>query len=112
MLKVASDFHKDLFKKENPSGFSLQNNFFSASEKVSPTENELLEAPFSKTEVKETIFSSYPDGPPGSDGIPFLFYQHFWDLVKNDLLDLFQAFHRGELDPATYSWGVCWGQVK
>ena len=25
--------------------------------------------------------------------------------MKNDLLDLFQAFHRGELDPATYSWG-------
>ena len=39
MLKVASDFYKDLFKKENPSGFSLQNIFFSASEKVSPAEN-------------------------------------------------------------------------
>ena len=74
MLKVASDFYKDLFKKENPSGFSLQNNFFSASEKVSPAENELLEAPFSETEVKEAIFSSYPDGAPGPDGIPFLFY--------------------------------------
>ena len=102
MLKVASDFYKDMFKKENPSGFSLQNNFFPASEKVSPAENELLEAPFSETEVKEAIFSSYPDGAPGPDGIPFLFYQHFWDLVKNDLLDLFQAFHREELDPATY----------
>ena len=102
MLKVASDFYKDLFNKENPSGFSLQSNFFSASEKVSPAKNELLEAPFSETEVKEAIFSSYPDGAPGPDGIPFLFYQNFWDLVKNDLLDLFQAFHRGELDPATY----------
>ena len=57
MLKVASDFYKDLFKKENPSGFSLQNNFFSASEKVSPTKNELLEAPFSETEVKEAILA-------------------------------------------------------
>src|SRR3954463_11657681 len=71
ILKVASDFYKDLFKKENPSGFSLQNNFFSASQKVSPAENKLLEAPFSKTEVKEAIFSSYPDGDPGPDGIPF-----------------------------------------
>ena len=34
MLKVASDFYKDLFKKENPYGFSLQNIFFSASKKV------------------------------------------------------------------------------
>ena len=49
--------------------------------------------------MKEAIFSSYPDGAPGPDVIPFLFYQHFWDLVKNDLLDIFQAFHRGELDP-------------
>ena len=38
MLKVSSDFYKDLFKKENPSGFSLENNIFSASEKVSPAE--------------------------------------------------------------------------
>ena len=86
MLKVASDFYKDLFKKENPSGFSLQNIFFSASKKVSPAENELLEAPFSETEVKEAIFSSYPDGAPGPDGIPFLFYEHFWNLLMGGLL--------------------------
>ena len=73
-MKVASDFYKDLFKKENPSGFSLQNNFVSASEKVSRAENELLEAPFSETEVEEAIFSSYPDGAPGPDVISFLFY--------------------------------------
>ena len=45
-LNEASNFYKDLYKKQTPSGFSLQNNFFSASEKVSPAENELLEAPF------------------------------------------------------------------
>ena len=57
MLKVATDFYKYPFKKENPSGFSLQNNFFSATKKVSPAENELLEAPFSETEVKEAILA-------------------------------------------------------
>ena len=103
---------KTCLRKKTLLGSLYKTIFFSASEKVSPAVNELLEAPFSETEEKEAIFSSYPDGAPGPDGIPFLFYQHFWDLVKNDLLDLFQAFHRGELDPATYSWGVYWGHVK
>ena len=30
--------------------------------------------------------------------IPFFFYQHFWDLVKKDLMDMFSDFHKGEFD--------------
>jgi len=61
-------------------------------------ENEMLEAPFSESEIKEAVFDSYADGAPGPDGFSFLFYQHFWDLVKQDLMSLFKLFERGELD--------------
>jgi hypothetical protein len=35
---------------------------------------------------------------PGPDGLPFLFYQQILDLVKSDLLVLFDDFHRDKLD--------------
>jgi hypothetical protein len=44
------------------------------------------------------VFDSYSDGAPGPDGLPFFFYQHFWELIKKDLLRLFDEFYRGRLD--------------
>jgi hypothetical protein len=44
------------------------------------------------------VFDSHPNGAPGPDGISFRFYQKFWDLVKNDLLDLFSDFCHDKLD--------------
>ncbi|XBH61956.1 hypothetical protein VPH35_116304 [Triticum aestivum] len=52
MLNVASDFYKDLFKNKNSSGLKIKTDFFSAGEKVTPAENEVLEAPFTEEEVK------------------------------------------------------------
>lgn len=77
MLKVASSFYKDLFKKEDRKGFRLSDSFFSLEEKVDQADNDALQAPFSEKEVKEAVFGSYSDGAPGPDGLPFLFLQHF-----------------------------------
>jgi hypothetical protein len=65
---------------------------------VSSEENEFLTAPFSEKEVKEAIFSCYPEGAPGPDGLSFLFYQKFWELIKGDILAMFEDFYKGELD--------------
>lgn len=44
------------------------------------------------------MFDSYSYGAPGPDGLPFLFYQQFWEIVKGDLLELFEEFYRGSLE--------------
>ena len=98
MLGVAVDFYKDLFKKEHNSGFTLSSDFFFAEELVTLVENENLESPFTEEEIKKAVFDSYPDGAPGPDGIPFFFYQHFWEVIKVDLIAMFNDFHKGELD--------------
>jgi hypothetical protein len=71
----------------------LVDDFFSE-EKVSNAQNAILEAPCS-VEVKKAVFDSYSDGAPGSDGLSFVFYQKFWDLLKNYIMDLFADFSKG-----------------
>jgi hypothetical protein len=97
MLEHAVDFYKSLFRKEPDSNISLGDDFWEENEKVTSVENELLTAPFTE-EVRVALFSSYADGAPGPDGLPFLFYQVFWDTVKADLLNLVNSFENNNLN--------------
>jgi hypothetical protein len=91
MLKVATDYYKDMFKQETRPATRLQDTFFSENEKVSLEENLMLGSAFTEEEVKIAVFGSYVDGAPGPGGIPFMFYHKFWDVVKNDLISMFNA---------------------
>lgn len=102
ILKVAGGFYKTLFRKDSQRACSLNNDFFSAEEKLSPNESETPQAPFSEEEIKKSVFDTYADGAPGPDGIPFFFYQHFWDLIKHDLIEMFDDFHKGKIDICIY----------
>jgi hypothetical protein len=70
----------------------------SEDEKVTIDENEMLSKSFSEEEIREVVFSSYADGAPGPDGLSFMFYQSFWDVVKTDLVEMFNAWHGDNLD--------------
>ena len=50
---------------------------------MSQDENAMLEAAFTEDEIKEAVFGSYAEGAPGPDGLPFLFYQKFWEVICN-----------------------------
>jgi hypothetical protein len=65
---------------------------------VTHEENDPLQAPFLKEEVKDAVFSCYPKGAPGPDGLPFLFFQKFRGFVKGDLMQLVTSFQDGSLD--------------
>jgi hypothetical protein len=53
---------------------------------------------FTKEEVKNVVSSSYVDGAPCPDGHSSMFYQTFWDIVKHDLIAMFNAWYRDDLD--------------
>lgn len=57
-----------------------------------------LTAPFTEAEIKEAVFGCLLEEPQVLDGLSFLFYQKFWNLIKNDLIAIFHDFYKGELD--------------
>jgi hypothetical protein len=98
MLKIAIDYYKDLFCLEPRPEIRLKPDFFSDEEKVSIAKNEILGGVFSEEEVKEAVFGSYADGAPGPDGLSFIFYQTYWDIVKGDLIAMFNEWYNDNLD--------------
>ena len=98
MMEVAVNFYKDVFKNEGRPNIHLADDFWSHNKKVPEEENNVLTAPFTELEIQEAVFSCYAEGAPGPDGISFVFYNKFWDLVKGDLVNMFNEFFSGELD--------------
>lgn len=49
-----------------------------------------LVMPFTIEEIKEAVDSFKGDKSLGPNGFTMCFYQHFWDLVKDDMFSLFQ----------------------
>jgi len=106
MLQHAGEFYKSLFGQEPTLGLSLGENFWSAEEILKEEERGFLEASFFEREVEDAVFGSYAEGAPGPDGLPFLFYQVFWEVVKEDLLNLFRAFEDGSLNLARLNYAT------
>ena len=91
-------FYKSLFRKEPDTSVKLDSDFWEEDEKVSSVENELLEAPFTEEEVKVALFGSYADGAPRPNGLPFLFYQVLWEIIKSNLMNLVTLFESSKLN--------------
>jgi hypothetical protein len=72
---------------------------------VSIVENGLLTAPYSEDEVKKAVFQMEHNKAPGPNGFPAEFYQNFWEVIKEDLLELFSSLHAGQLELFRLNFG-------
>ncbi|WVZ81338.1 hypothetical protein U9M48_028727, partial [Paspalum notatum var. saurae] len=87
----------NLFGHPETSDVVLNENRIDDIPQVSPQENDLLSAPFTVDEVRFAIFQMEHNKAPGPDGFPPEFYRVFWNVIKSDLMALFDEFHRGDL---------------
>ena len=94
MLEHAVNFYKNLFGEEPSNGVRLKDDFWDEDDLVTVDENEALQVPFTEDEVRNAVFSSYAEGAPGPDGLPFLFYQTLWDTIKGDFMNLVSLFEK------------------
>lgn len=63
-----------------------------------PTRENFLTEPFNYEEVKEAVMDMKRDTAPGPNEFGISFFQHFSELVKEDLMNMFRDFHGGSLD--------------
>lgn len=93
-----TSYFKDLLGTTNTRLLTLQPNLWYDFEKLNLTQQHSPESRFFMKEIKTTVFSCNPTKALGTDGIYFLFYQSYWDLIKNDIMLLLISFYNRTLD--------------
>lgn len=56
---------------------------------------EELEKPFTEDEIKNAVFQCDGNKTLGPDGFALLLYQECWDIIKGDLMRVFEEFFEG-----------------
>ena len=59
----------------------------------------MLNAGYTKEEVKTALFQMFPTKALGPDGYPAHFYQHHWDICGDDVTRVVLSIVRGEQSP-------------
>ena len=86
---IVLDYYTDLFTSNNPTGFDeiLE----AVQPRVTSSMNQKLTMEFTADEVNVALKQMYPLKAPRLDGMPHLFFQHFWpkigDVVTRTILD-------------------------
>jgi len=99
-------YYNQLFGPSLETNVSLDESRTEDIPQVSELENEHLTQDFQESEVREAIFQMEHNKAPGPDGFPAEFCQVFWDVIKEDLMALFQDFHQGTLPLHSLNFGT------
>lgn len=98
VCRRASDFYKDLFKCEYSEDQELVQDFLRGLPQVQEEAKEKLVTQLTLEELHTALMNRENGQGPGLDGLTVDFYKAFWDLVDDDLLDVFcDSIARGQL---------------
>ena len=106
LLKHATKYYADLFGPAEDHNIRIDNSIWDELEKVSDKDNSNLTKPFSETEIKEALFQMEKNKAAGPDKIPVEFYQSCWNIVKDDIVQLFDDFYEGKIDISRINYGI------
>ncbi|XP_048611432.1 uncharacterized protein LOC125585793 [Brassica napus] len=83
LVAVATSYFRQIFESSNPE--DIEEALAQVPTTITGAINENLTVPVTEWEVKLALFAMHPEKAPGPDGMTALFYQKFWDIVKDDL---------------------------
>jgi hypothetical protein len=97
----AREFYSNLFKSE---GATNMDRILGRIETfVSPEMNAALTAAVSDKEIEEALFQMGPTKSLGPDGLPALFFQRHWALLKTDVCSAVRDFLAGNDSPVDFN---------
>ena len=86
IASIATKYFKELFSTSYPSGIEEVANLIPRS--VTPEMNEYLTKEFQREEVIQAVHSMHPTKAPSLDDMSAIFYQKYWDVIGNDIINI------------------------
>jgi mannosylglycoprotein endo-beta-mannosidase len=94
LLKYATEYYKNLFGPENSKSIPLDPDCWGEEEKLTSVESEKLCRPFTEEEIKYALFQMEHNKAAGPNSMPIEFFQTCWDIIKSDIVEMFNDFHK------------------
>jgi hypothetical protein len=101
-----TSYYKDLFRPPKRNSFSLDESRVEDIVQVSQVENDLIIRPFTCDEIQEAVFQMEHNKAPSPNGFSVEFYHACWEIIKDDLMEIFQEFHNDDLPLYTLNFGT------
>ncbi|XP_048623608.1 uncharacterized protein LOC125592465 [Brassica napus] len=106
LVAIATSYFRQIFESSNPE--EIEEALSEVSTTITGSINNDLAAPVTEWEVKLALFAMLPKKAPGPDGMTALFYQKFWDIVKEDLTHMVNQFlFHGEVANGLNDTNIC-----
>ncbi|KAM1429495.1 hypothetical protein ACFX2I_045683 [Malus domestica] len=85
-------YFQNIFHSRGVLDNAVQEVMAAYSQRGTPEMNAELLKPYSEEEVSVALFQMHPSKASGSDGMPPLFFQTFWHVVKHDVVNVIRSF--------------------
>ncbi|KAK1566900.1 hypothetical protein Q3G72_005780 [Acer saccharum] len=109
ITKIVCRYFDNLFTSSSPSVEELRVCTEVIDNRINTSTGLFLESSFSKEDVNEALFSIGLNKAPGLNGFHALFFQKFWEVVRNDVsrvgLFLESSFNKEDVNEALFSMG-------
>jgi hypothetical protein len=99
-------YYKNLFGPNNNCCLHLGENFWPENLKVHEEDKHSLICPFSMEEIRDVVMNLKDNSAPGPNGFSVSFFQNCWDIIKGDMMKMFQDFWDNRLDIKRLNFGV------
>jgi hypothetical protein len=99
-------FYKNLFGPVTDAGVRLVDNIWEENEKLNEVDRELLDRPFTAEEIHQVIDQMERNKAAGPDDILVKFYQHCWEIVREDTMSMFNDFHNHHITLERINYGI------
>lgn len=94
---IATEFYRDLFMSSNP--HDLESLFAGFSERITSEMNDMLCQEVTSEDICKAAFAIRGKSAPGEDGFTGVFYQKYWHIVGEQLIEEIQGFFRSSIVP-------------